>query len=110
MYNFGVPSTLKAYFDHVARAGITFRYTDQGPEGLLAGKRAVVFTTRGGSYTGPDDTEVRYVEQFLNFLGIGPVAFVYAQGLAIDPATREAALARARECTEHLLGRALTAA
>ena len=52
MYNFGVPSTLKAYFDHVARAGVTFRYTANGPEGLLRGKRAYVIATRGGRYAG----------------------------------------------------------
>jgi FMN-dependent NADH-azoreductase len=50
MHNFSVPSTLRAYFDHVARAGVTFRYTAQGPEGLLRGKRAVLFVTRGGFY------------------------------------------------------------
>ena len=52
MYNFGVPSTLRTYFDHVARAGVTFRYTSAGPEGLLAGRRAYVFVTRGGVYNG----------------------------------------------------------
>ena len=50
MYNFGVPSTLKAYFDHIARAGVTFRYTATGPEGLLKGKKAYVFAARGGAY------------------------------------------------------------
>jgi FMN-dependent NADH-azoreductase len=58
MYNFGIPSALKAYFDHVARAGITFRYTDSGPVGLLKGKTAYVFATRGGIYAGtPRDTQ-----------------------------------------------------
>ncbi len=52
MYNFGVPSTLKAYFDHIARAGVTFRYTEKGPVGLLTGKKAYVFATRGGIYAG----------------------------------------------------------
>lgn len=111
MYNFSVPSTLKAYFDYVARAGVTFRYTEQGAVGLLSGRRAIVFTTRGGSYrdTG-SDTEAHYVEQFLNFLGIEPVEFVYAEGLAIDAGTRESALERARACTEHLLTHAPAAA
>ena len=58
MYNFGVPSQLKAYFDHVARAGVTFRYTEKGPLGLLTGKKAYVFATRGGLYAGtPRDSE-----------------------------------------------------
>lgn len=106
MYNFGVPSTLKAYFDHVARAGVTFRYTEQGVQGLLTGRGAIVFSTRGGNYAGtPKDTESPYVEQFLNFLGIAPVEFVHAEGLAIGPETRAAALARAGECTEHLIAR-----
>src|SRR5712692_7603584 len=71
MYNFGVPSTLKAYFDHVARAGVTFRYTEKGPVGLLTGKKAFVLATRGGLYAGTSrDTETGYVRSFLNFLGI----------------------------------------
>ena len=58
MYNFGVPSMLKAYFDHVARAGVTFRYTEKGPVGLLTGKKVYVFATRGGYYAGtPLDTQ-----------------------------------------------------
>src|SRR4249919_2044532 len=62
MYNFGVPSTLKAYFDDIARAGVTFRYTERGPQGLLTGKKAYVFATRGGVHAGtPADTETRYV-------------------------------------------------
>src|SRR5580658_2441683 len=60
MYNFGVPSQLKAYFDHIARVGVTFRYTANGPEGLLKGKKAYVFAARGGVYAG-NDTETRYV-------------------------------------------------
>ena len=82
MYNFGVPSTLKAYFDHVARAGVTFRYTANGPVGLLTGKEVYVFATRGGIYAGtPLDTQTTYVRDFLRFLGIDDVEFVYAEGL-----------------------------
>ena len=96
MYNFGVPSQLKAYFDHVARAGVTFRYTDNGPVGLLTGKKAYVFATRGGVYAGtPLDTQTGYVRDFLRFIGVTDVNFVYAEGLAIDPQSREAGLARA---------------
>ena len=103
LYNFGVPSTLKAYFDHIARAGVTFRYTDKGAVGLLTGKKAVVLAARGGVYAGtPHDTESAYVRDFLAFLGITDVEFVYAEGLAIGEATREAALAKAHEQIEAL--------
>ncbi|NKI34421.1 FMN-dependent NADH-azoreductase [Wenzhouxiangella sp. XN79A] len=84
MYNFGVPSVLKSWMDHVARAGITFRYTENGPEGLLTGRRAVVVSTRGGRYAGtPADSHTPFVETFLGFLGLGPVEFVHAEGLAM---------------------------
>ena len=103
MYNFGVPSTVRAYFDHIARAGVTFRYTEQGSVGLLNGKKAYIFTTRGGYYAGTQsDTETAYVRQFLRFLGIDDVEFVYAEGLAISDTARQAALSKARETIEHL--------
>jgi FMN-dependent NADH-azoreductase len=103
MYNFGVPSTLKAYFDHVGRAGVTFRYTDKGPVGMLTGKKAVVFATRGGLYAGtPRDSQTTYVRDFLAFLGIHDVQFVYAEGLAISEAGKEAALGQARKRIEQL--------
>ena len=96
MYNFGIPSMLKAYFDHVARAGVTFRYTANGPEGLLKGKKAYVFATRGGIYAGtPLDTQTDYVRTFLRFLGITEVEFVYAEGLAMSEMRKQAALAEA---------------
>lgn len=96
MYNYGIPSTLKAYFDHVARAGETFRYTEKGPVGLLTGKKAYVFATRGGMYAGtPLDTATAYVRDFLRFLGIADVEFVYAEGLAMGEAPRGAALGKA---------------
>ena len=96
MYNFGVPSTLKAYFDHVARAGVTFRYTAEGPEGLLKGRKAYVFATRGGRHAGtPSDLQTAYVRQFLGFIGIGDVEFVYAEGLALGAEQRSAAVAGA---------------
>jgi FMN-dependent NADH-azoreductase len=96
MYNFGVPSQLKAYFDHIARAGVTFKYTDKGPVGLLTGKRAYVFAARGGVYAGtPLDTQTGYVRDFLRFIGITDVNFVYAEGLAVSPQSKEAGLAKA---------------
>jgi FMN-dependent NADH-azoreductase len=96
MYNFGVPSQLKAYFDHIARAGHTFRYTAEGPVGLLTGKKAYVFAARGGLYQGgPLDTQTQYVRDFLRFVGVSDVEFVYAEGLAIDAARRESSLGAA---------------
>jgi FMN-dependent NADH-azoreductase len=96
MYNFGVPSQLKAYFDHVARACLTFVYTEKGPVGQLTGKKVYVFAARGGLYAGtPMDTQTSYVRDFLRFLGMADVEFVYAEGLAISPQSKEAGLAKA---------------
>jgi len=97
MYNFGVPSQLKSWFDHIARIGATFKYTEKGPVGLLTGKKAYVLAARGGLYAGtPADTQTAYVRHFLAFLGITDVEFVYAEGLAIGAESREKALAAAR--------------
>ena len=104
MYNFGVPSMLKAYFDHVARAGVTFRYTESGPLGLLTGKRVYVFAARGGRYAGTSsDTQTGYLRQFLRFLGIEDVELVYAEGLAMGEADKQTALAQARHAIDGLL-------
>jgi len=103
MYNFGIPSQLKAYFDHVARAGVTFRYTDKGAVGLLTGKKAYVFAARGGLYQGtPRDTQTAYVRDFLAFLGITDVEFVYAEGLAISEASKAESLASAQHVLRNL--------
>ena len=103
MYNFDVPSTLKAYFDHIARAGVTFRYTELGPVGLLTGKKVYVFAARGGSYAGtPHDMQTAYVRQFLGLLGMKDVEFIYAEGLAISEASKQAALSKAGQAIERL--------
>lgn len=110
MYNFGVPSTLKAYFDHVARANVTFKYTETGPVGLLSGKQVYVFATRGGAYAGtPLDSQTDYVRQFLGFIGMKDVEFVYAEGLTMG-ARRETALVQAREAIDRLQSRQRIAA
>ncbi|WP_105104137.1 FMN-dependent NADH-azoreductase [Microbulbifer pacificus] len=96
MYNFSVPSSLHAYFDHIARAGVTFRYTENGPEGLLTGKRAYVVITRGGLY-GEDHAQTSFIRQFLGFIGITEVEFVHAEGLALSEESRNTALDTARE-------------
>lgn len=96
MYNLGIPSTLKAWIDHVARAGVTFRYTATGPQGLLAGKKAYVFATRGGRYAGTAfDTQTDFVRNFLGFIGITDVEFVYAEGLNMGDESRTGSLTAA---------------
>lgn len=95
MYNFGVPSTFKAWFDHVARAGVTFAYTSEGPRGLLEDRPVYIISTRGGRYAGtPADLHSPYVRQILNFIGLEDLNFVYAEGLG-STAGREQALERA---------------
>jgi FMN-dependent NADH-azoreductase len=96
MYNFSVPSTLRAYFDHIARAGVTFRYTAEGPQGLLQGKQAYVFITRGSIFSPTNDTQTPYLRQFLGFIGITDVQVVHAEGLAISEESREKSLNTAR--------------
>ena len=103
MYNFGIPSQLKAYFDHLARAGVTFRYTANGPEGLVTGKKAYVLAARGGVYAGtPKDSQTAYVRDFLAFIGITDVEFVYAEGLNMGDESKHAALARAHQAIADL--------
>ena len=100
MYNFGIPSTLKAWFDHVLRARITFRYTEAGPEGLMKGKKAIVVESRAGLYSeGPAvhmDSQEPHLRNLLGFMGIDDVTFVRAEKLAFGPEAAEAALAGAR--------------
>jgi FMN-dependent NADH-azoreductase len=103
MYNFGIPSTLKAWIDHVARAGVTFRYSETGPVGLLADRPVKIFAARGGLYRGtPRDTQTAYVTHFLNFVGIRDIEFVYAEGLAMGEAARDQAIGQALEVIDRL--------
>jgi FMN-dependent NADH-azoreductase len=98
MYNFGVSSQLKTYFDWIARAGVTFRYTAQGPEGLVKGKKVYVVSARGGLYKDtPNDSQTPYLRSFLAFLGMTDVTFIYAEGLNMGPDAANAGLASARE-------------
>src|SRR5918992_1331670 len=94
MYNFGVPSQLKAWFDHLARAGETFKYTDKGSVGLLKGKKAYVFAARGGVY-GDNHSQTQFVREFLAFIGLTDVEFVYADGLAMGEERRNNSVAAA---------------
>lgn len=96
MYNLGVPSVLKAYFDHIARAGITFRYTENGPEGLLADRPVYVLAARGGIYAGTaNDSQTPFLRSFLGFLGLNSVEFVYAEGLNMGDDQKTSALDQA---------------
>src|SRR6267154_1228358 len=105
------PSTLKAYFDHVARVGETFKYTEMGPVGLLTGKKVYVFAARGGMYAGtPNDTQTPFIRTFLSFLGMSDIEFVYAEGLAISEASKQQSLARAQAVIDALVEPELAAA
>jgi len=99
MYNFTIPSQLKAWFDRIAIAGTTFRYTENGPEGLVGDKRVIIALARGGFYTeGSPSANFEFVERYLkaafNFLGIEP-EFVVAEGLAVSPEQRESSISQA---------------
>lgn len=98
LYNLGVPSTFKAYIDHVARAGETFRYTATGPEGLLEGKKVYIFAARGGKYEGTAmDTQSAYLRHVLGLMGIQDVEFIYAEGLNMGGDVADKALAAAQD-------------
>ncbi|WP_145560120.1 FMN-dependent NADH-azoreductase [Yersinia mollaretii] len=98
MYNFNIPTQLKNYFDLIARAGVTFRYTEKGPEGLITGKRAIILTSRGGIHKDtPSDLVVPYLRLFLGFIGITDVEFVFAEGIAYGPEVATKAQADAKE-------------
>jgi FMN-dependent NADH-azoreductase len=97
MYNFGIPSGLKAWIDHVARAGITFKYTDKGPVGLMGNKKLIVVAARGGVYSGtPADNQSAYIRQIFGFMGIEDIDFIYAEGLG-SPDNREQSIQQAAD-------------
>jgi FMN-dependent NADH-azoreductase len=101
MYNFGVSAQLKNWIDAISRAGVTFRYSEKGPEGLLKGKRVYVALTRGGKYRNtPADTQVPYLKTVFTFLGLTDVHFVYAEGLSMGADAAEQGIAAAYEQIE----------
>jgi FMN-dependent NADH-azoreductase len=110
MYNFGIPSTLKSWFDYVLRAGVTFRYSEAGPEGLLKGKRAIVVESRGGLYSeGPAqamDSQEPHLRNLLGFMGITDVTFLRAEKLAFGPEAREQAIDTVRRQIADTIGEA----
>ena len=107
MYNFGIPSQLKAWIDRILVAGKTFRYTEKGPEGLAGGKRVIVAASRGGFY-GADsprascEHQVSYLHVVFDFMGVGDVTFIEAEGIATGPEQREKALAGALDAAGRL--------
>ncbi|AYA40257.1 FMN-dependent NADH-azoreductase [Xenorhabdus nematophila] len=104
MYNFTIPTQLKTYFDLIARAGMTFRYTENGPEGLLKGKRAIVLTSRGGTHKdGPTDLMTPYLRLFLGFIGITDVEFVFTEGLALGAESANQAHQDARDALDKII-------
>jgi len=116
MYNFSIPSQLKAWFDRILVGGKTFRYTERGPEGLAGGKKVIVAVARGNIYSpgapaAPYDFHEPYLRTLFGFIGIGDVAFVRAEGLAISPAHRQAGIdAALASVGEAVKGAALAAA
>ena len=100
IYNFSIPATLKAWLDQVARAGLTFNYTENGPVGLLTGKRAVIVAASGGTPVGADfDYAVPYLRHMLGFIGITDVEIVAADQQAIDA---EASMTKAKDAVAAL--------
>ncbi len=101
MYNFSIPTGLKAWFDYVLRPGVTFSYSETGPKGLLINKRVIVIESRGGFYSdGPNqamDFQEPYLRTLLGFIGLTDVTFVHAEKIGFGPDAREAALVSAKQ-------------
>jgi FMN-dependent NADH-azoreductase len=100
MYNFGISSQLKAWFDRIIVAGRTFRYTEAGPQGLAAGKKVIIVSSRGGVYSAgspyaPADFQETYLRQAFGFIGVTDIEFVRAEGIALGPEQKAHALAAA---------------
>ncbi len=110
MYNFGVTALLKTWFDYVLRAGRTFKYTENGPVGLLTGKKAIIIESRGGLFSeGPTaswDSQEPHIRTMLGFVGITDINFVRAEKLAYGPEAREASIAAAGNDLSHLVAAA----
>lgn len=103
MYNFGVPVQLKTWIDAIARAGVTFRYTENGPEGLIKGKKVYLALARGGIYRDtPNDSQVPYLKTVLGFLGMTDIECVYAEGLAMGEEAAVQAFASAEAQLDEL--------
>lgn len=101
MYNFTIPTQLKAWFDRILKAGVTFKYTEQGAQGLLSGKKVYIASGRGGIYSEGDavamDHQESYLRQVLAFVGITDVTVIRAEGVNLGDEPRQQALAQASE-------------
>ncbi|MGU7778624.1 FMN-dependent NADH-azoreductase [Burkholderia sp. PU8-34] len=107
MYNFSISSALKAWIDHVTRAGLTFSYSDTGPVGLVTGKKVYLFTASGGVYSeGPAQAmnfQETYLRAVLGFIGLTDITVVRAEGLAMGEPSVDAALKHGREAIVELV-------
>lgn len=104
MYNFSVPAQLKSYLDYLARAGVTFKYTETGPVGLIADKPVYIVAARGGLYAGtPADSQTPLLTTFLGFIGLKDVRFIYAEGLNMGDESKAAALSKAEAAIAELV-------
>ncbi|WP_115718782.1 FMN-dependent NADH-azoreductase [Gallaecimonas mangrovi] len=105
LYNLGIPSQVKAYFDRIARAGVTFKYTENGPVGLLEGKKLIVLAARGGVYAGTEyDSQTPHIKTLMGLIGITDQSFIYAEGLNMGEEPKAKALAAAKAQIEELAG------
>ena len=107
MYNFSIPSSLKAWIDRIAQSGRTFRYTAQGPVGLAGDKKVIIISSRGSALTGTPyeaalDHQEAYLKTVMGFFGIKDVTVIRAEGLALSPDSRQAAITRALQESESL--------
>lgn len=107
MYNFGIPSTLKAYLDHALRVGETFVYTENGPKGLLENKKAIIVAASGGDYTQPPMDAMNFVTPYLKtalgFIGVEDVTIIEAPGMAGDDTSTSASIERAKKTLQDCL-------
>ncbi len=103
MYNFAMPAQLKSWFDAIARAGVTFRYTETGPEGLLKNKKVYVAAARGGVYEEAQDPQVPQMRALLGFLGLVDQTYIYSSGMAMGPDAVAAGQAAANAAIEAAL-------
>lgn len=104
MYNFTIPSSLKAWLDRIGVPGVTFGYSEKGPEGLAGGRRVIVASSRGGQYEmdGPMEHQETYLRDFFGFIGIDNVEFIRAERIGFGPEVREQAIADAKEAIAKL--------
>jgi FMN-dependent NADH-azoreductase len=111
LYNFSIPAQLKTYIDYIARAGVTFKYGANGPEGLLKDKKVYVVVTRGGVTAGTQaDSVTPYLRTILSFLGMDDITFINAEGLNMGDEAATAGLANARNVIEEIAGELALAA